>query len=215
MEHVTHHAGGLWTARQGLRALCFKGRIMGESMAEVGYLAGLCGWVSGAWEKLTADASHRLEVAVAAFTASVEVTQDTPGDLLVGSHHFDGTEWCKSNLLWGFNGRFAEAASDLNPAGGIAVLNFTAVPEGYVYVLQGVAAKNETRAATYLRIAVTGGGDTITVNDAPQTVAGHYDFVSTEITMVKDDLVSISFFGTTAGDDLYAQVWGYKMKIDM
>ena len=40
---------------------------MAEPIAEVGYLAGLCGWVSGAWQKLIADASNRLLVALTSF----------------------------------------------------------------------------------------------------------------------------------------------------
>lgn len=38
---------------------------MGEPIAEVGYLAGICGHKDGAWEKLLRDASNRLIVVVA------------------------------------------------------------------------------------------------------------------------------------------------------
>ena len=63
---------------------------MAEPIATVGDLAGICGHDGTNWEKVLIDASKRLVVAIAAFSDVLEVEQDTPGDLLVGAHGFDG-----------------------------------------------------------------------------------------------------------------------------
>lgn len=109
--------------------------------------------------------------------------------------------------------RFAETKSELNPGAGTYNITFTAVPAGQVYTLEGIAAKNQTRAASFLTFWITDGTQYIIVKDAPQTTIARFEFVSFSVTMQAGDYVIVQFAGTVAGDDLYASIWGRKLPV--
>ena len=188
---------------------------MSEPIAGVGYLAGLCGHNGTDWLKVKTDANGYLYVVGTGTTGAMEVTQDTPGDLLVGQHQYDGSAWRKSNLLLGYNDRWVERISDLNASAGDNTLYGVAVPSGYVYVLQAINGQNNVTDPSSIHMKVVGGAISITLAykatpgiAVPATWSG-------ELILKEGDKAGALLRGCAAGDDLYVTLWGYKMKLDM
>lgn len=188
---------------------------MAEGIATVGDLAGICGHDGTDWLKVKTDANGYLYVVGTGTAGAIEVTQDTPGDLLVGQHQYDGTNWRKSNLLWGYNDRWAERATNLNATVGTNNLSTTAVPAGYVYWVAAARMLNNTSAITSYRLELLGDGVAVPIELLASPAAAESLLWSGGLPLKEDDVVRAIFYGCVAGDDLYLDVWGYMMKIDM
>lgn len=145
----------------------------------------------------------------------VEVKQQTPADLVVAQHQYDGTTWRKSNLLWGYYDRYFEAVSDTEAAVN-DTLSTTAVPAGYVYVVNFISAFNNTNAFTRLLVIPWAGasvGPHLIYETNPAAVVPN--LWEGAVVLKEDDYIKAEFEGNTLNDDIFLRVWGYKMKIDM
>lgn len=126
---------------------------------------------------------------------------------------WDGTQWRKLNLTWGYADRWSEQVIELNASAGTNSLLTTAVPAGYVYILQAASVRDVNTAATREAIMAFNGSvaywlmvkDTATVN-MPYMWQG-------EIVLKAGDQVRGYFEGCALNDDLYLQCWGYKMRV--
>ena len=144
---------------------------MGEPIAEVGYLAGVC--------------------------------------------FFDGTDWVKSNLLCGYNDRWFESVSDLSADAGDNTLSTVAVPPGYLYVLQAISAQNNITDPSSIHLHVGDGATAVTVRyQATPGIALPVVWTG-KIVLKEGDVADALLRGCTAGDDIFAFFWGYKMKLAM
>ena len=188
---------------------------MGEPIAEVGYLAGICGHDGTDWEKVLIDASKRLVVAVAALSGEVEVVQSDPADLLVGQHQFDGSAWRKSNLLFGYNDKWAENMGG-DATGTEWVKNSAVVPAGEIWVLQALSIRNETRAPgiTYL-FAYPIAGLPVCLNYASSLALHEPLLIGGTFAIHAGGYVRVWMGGCQALDVIEGGTIGYKMKLDM
>lgn len=117
------------------------------------------------------------------------------------------------NTPWGYNDRWAQQVSDLTADAGTNVLSFPAVPEGYVYTLNLLGAVDNTSGAS-IEMRVTGDAVPVTVLPVVAAGAGSWKWSGPlELRLKEDDVVSITFYGCTAGDDLYARLWGWMMVV--
>lgn len=116
------------------------------------------------------------------------------------------------NLIFGYNDRYVESESDLNAGAGTVEKSLSAVPAGEIWVLQAAHGLNSKRAAGVV-IRVTDGTDfaDLTTGLTPASVSRVC--WSGEVVMKEGDYVHFFFLGTIAGDDLYWNAWGYKMKV--
>jgi len=188
---------------------------MAEPIATVGYLAGLCGHDGTNWLKVKTDANGYLYVVGTGTTGAMEVTQDTPGDLLVGSHQYDGSAWRKSNLLWGYNDTIGQALSNTNLSVGTNLLDSTAVPEGEVWVVNLVAIMYVGTSPTNIQVAVDTYGVGIACLFQLLPTSARWYMISGNFVIDEGQKITGRVDGATAGDDLYFRYIGYKMKIDM
>lgn len=149
------------------------------------------------------DTSGQLVVAIAA-------SQTIQANL----HGYDGSAYHKNPLVWGYTDRWSETISNLNPGAGSITLLSTAVPSGYVYVLEAVAALNNTTNPAVIVISVTDGSTAPELFRSALPGIGVPAKFSGRITLKAGDQVRCVFAGTLAGDDLFAYVWGHKFKIN-
>lgn len=164
---------------------------------------------------LNSVGTDELDVVIDGQSADVEITQTAPADLVVAQHQYDGSAWRKSNLLLGYNDRWSERDSDLNASAGANYLTTATVPSGYVYILQLARALNNTSATTKIRIYVSDGTLTPMIRVEATPAAKEEVLWEGQVVLKEGDSVGASFDGCTAGDDLYLDIWGMKMKIDM
>lgn len=177
---------------------------MGEPIATVGKLAGVCGHDGDDWEKILIDASKRLVVAIASIVAA---------DAQMHGHV--GGAWQKQPLIWGYSDVVEERVLDANCSAGTDSVQTTVVPAGEVHVITSlamyvasgtcgnlVAYKNDGVASYEL------------VGQTSPTSSQIYDRQGFYVLGPSDSIV-VYGFNLTAGDDLCVIVTGYKMDIDL
>lgn len=171
--------------------------------------------VAKKWYAIKGSGYDYLQVAVVSQPADVEVKQTNPADLCVAQHQYDGSDWHKSNLLWGYRDRWFENLGG-DASGDEYSVYTTAVGEGYVHVLQALSVRNLDRATTDSLLQVHAGvsGAVNLVYEA-NTAQGAIVLFTGTIAMKEGDLARVVMKSCQANDTMRAGAWGYKMKIDM
>ena len=130
-----------------------------------------------------------------------------------GTWGWDGTQWRKLPMVWGYSDRYVEVTLTEDVAAGKNTVNLTVVPAGEVWVIEsvqgqhgGVAERvdfqvgNATDGYHYLGIET-------------QTAAGLSVFWTGRATLKAGDKVVIVFRNCAEDEDLIASAWGYKMAV--
>jgi hypothetical protein len=116
------------------------------------------------------------------------------------------------NLIFGYNAIYAESGSDLNPGAGTVVQTMSAVPAGEIWILQQVSLRNTARGARMIAHVYNGTTEWDLI-DQTTGAAGVRAIWTGAVVMQAGDYIRLAFYATTAGDDLYWQARGYKMKV--
>jgi len=126
---------------------------------------------------------------------------------------WDLTQWRKLPMLWGYSAGWAEDLSGTQSGAGNYLATTTAVPAGYVYVLQSAMIRNDVNARTRadIYLARSGSNYLIYVNAAPVVAIGN--IVNGSWVLMPGDQVLVYYVGCLDGDVLVGGVWGYKMAI--
>jgi hypothetical protein len=125
----------------------------------------------------------------------------------------DGTRWRKLNLVWGYYDRLCEQQANLNAAAGVNFLNHTAVPVGEVWVVTGASAV-DSNTATLIQLGMTCGAAAPVVFSYGTPVAGTWVATPAANYVLKaGDLMWTLFVACALNDDIYSNIWGYKMRI--
>lgn len=188
---------------------------MAEAIKTVGDLAGICGHDGTSWEKILIDSTKRLVVAIAAFSASLEVTQDTPGDLLAGIHGYVGGAWQKLPMLWGYSDTISELLEDDNATAGLNTLDTTAVPSGEIHVIHTLYGVNTNNNPTFILMSLVRGGETYFLKRVAGPGAGTSVELAGTIVMEGGDLLRCSIQGCVLNDNIRFAITGYKVDIDL
>ena len=117
-----------------------------------------------------------------------------------------------TNKLFGYNNRYSETGSDLNAAGGNVAKYGATVPAGEIWILQAIEGHNNTTATTNVLGVDNAGAFQVLKRQAQASVTEH-TYWTGEIILAAGDRPRVTFLSTIAGDDLYWQFWGYKMKV--
>ncbi|MBU2060149.1 MAG: hypothetical protein KKB38_20760, partial [Gammaproteobacteria bacterium] len=182
----------------------FGDRSMGEAIQTVGPLAGISGHDGTDWEKDLIDASKRLVVAVASAIASD-----------VQMHGYYDGSWQKNPPAWGFSSGWMERQSNLACAAGFNALNSDTVGSGYVYRLHATRAVNTVSAITKISLQVTDGTTYVPITFVNTPALGEWLLWQGDIVVPPGGYVRAEFVGCKAGDDIYLDLWGYKMSLDL
>ena len=141
------------------------------------------------------------------------ITNPTEEYFKDGCWGWDGTRWRKLNLLWGYYDRLVDQQVNLNAAAGVNFLNHPAVPAGEVWVVTGCSAV-DVNTATRIQLGMTCGAAAPVVYDYGTPMAGSW--VATpaiNIVLKAGDLMWTLFVACTLNDDIYSNIWGYKMRV--
>lgn len=139
--------------------------------------------------------------------------ENFPTTIQSRAYGWDGATWRKSSLLWGFSERWSQWLGETKDGDGQFSKSSTAVPVGYIYVIQAAYIKNETgaRGAAYFR-AYDGG--------IYHPVVGALTPAQNEITTLygpfvleEGDKINLAQDSCLNNDVMVAGVWGYKMKV--
>ena len=121
--------------------------------------------------------------------------------------------WVKLAALWGYSDRWNQNLSETCSAAGYVLKQTTAVPAGYVYVLEAVSMVLVNRATTWPSISLSDGATAVSLNASATLAANTLFFWVGRVTLKAGDYVELYLSGSQSGDTFTAGVWGYKMVI--
>lgn len=130
-----------------------------------------------------------------------------------GTWGWDGTQWRKLPLLWGYSDRWSEANDAAASGAGDISAPTVAVPAGSVYVLQACSAFHNAGVTKIIYISVVT-SETIIELLWPTTTA-HLARILWGGTLVlkEGDYVRATVFAPGDGKKAFIRVHGYKMSI--
>lgn len=130
-----------------------------------------------------------------------------------GGWGWDGTQWRKLALTWGYTARWAEDLSETKSGAGNYVAGTVAVPAGYVYVAQFMYIRNVSGSRGNVSMRFVGDAvnyyavfDTGPVQYIPIVWSGN-------VPLEAGDSILITMNTCLDGDVVQAGVWGYKMAV--
>lgn len=130
-----------------------------------------------------------------------------------GQWGWDGTAWQKLNLLFGVQDRWMENLGGTKSGAGSYIKLSTAVPAGYIYVVQILAAYNATTAPDYISLYLNDSATNYLIAKVLTPGVGIPLYVAGQYVLKAGDMVRVLVAGCLDGDVIGAFVWGYKMKV--
>jgi len=130
-----------------------------------------------------------------------------------GSYGWDGADWYKLAMVWGYSDRWVETQSSGAGAAGIRTLTFDAVSAGEVGVLLAVDARNMNTDPSSVQIRVSASGVVPRLKVVALPGVGGFVLWSGRVVLREGDCVEIRFEGCALDDTLIANLLGYKMKV--
>ena len=134
---------------------------------------------------------------------------------LAGACGHTGTAWQKLQMLWGYYDRWQEDLSLVMPSAGNYAALSTAVPEGYVYVLEIAAVRNATRAAGPASVQMMVGDTGIPMLWKASVVQWEPLLFAGRATMKEGDQIQLVMNVCQQDDEIQAFVHGHKMRLDL
>lgn len=126
---------------------------------------------------------------------------------------YDGSQWRKLAMLWGFSDRWVGQASNLSAGAGVNYLELAAVPSGEVWTAYVAAALNVNTNPAAISFGIKIGVDRFYFWVVPTPGANVYAAFDKPMVFKAGDIPSVAIEGCTALDDIYARWWGYKMAV--
>ena len=132
-----------------------------------------------------------------------------------GQWGWDGTQWRRLNLLWGFYDRLVARAYTESATAGTNTLAISAVPTGQVYVATSLAAVDLNNAPTYIALVLIAGGVEYQLLRTAAPAAGVVVSLQGQIVAKAGDVLRANLGGCTLNDDIYFWVAGYIMQVNL
>ena len=141
------------------------------------------------------------------------ITNPTEEYFKDGLWGWDGTQWRKLNLLFGYYDRWQETVTATSTGGDTAVIT-TPVPTGYVYICNTVVVQHTDSTARRLRIQAFTGAAAVEMLDEADVPAYTYKFITyTYVVLRAGDSMRAIASSLADGKLVELKVWGYKMKV--
>lgn len=170
-----------------------------------GFIVVPCGFnAAGELRSMLLDASDRILLAFESAEAG-----------LVGINGQVGGFWRKQPLLPGYSGTLSVIASNLSVPAGDSALSSAAVPAGEIHIIQAIDIWATSPSFTRLSIAMTQGGNTVTIaNFAAPVTNIHYTWTG-QLILSPGEYIRYQIFGATLNDDLYGRYGAVRCDIDL
>jgi len=141
------------------------------------------------------------------------ITNPTEEYFKDGAWGWDGTQWRKLALLWGYTERYAENLGGTKSGDGTYEQSGTVVPSGEVWVVECISLYNHSGARGAIALQVNDGTTNYAVTRNLTPV--QYELVSFigRLTLEAGDKVLVQQSACLDGDVLRGVAWGYKMAV--
>ena len=141
------------------------------------------------------------------------ITDPTEEYFKDGLWGWNGTQWRKLNLLFGYSGPYSEMKSNTNVPAGTFSLAGSTVPAGEIWVVYGMSGYVGSTSCNIIQFGFWN-GDTGIICCHIKSPASYqvYDYQGT-IVLAAGYYSFLKMYNATEGDDASLFVWGYKMKV--
>lgn len=130
-----------------------------------------------------------------------------------GTWGWNGTDWVKLPIVFGYYERWAEDLGETKSGAGAFVSASTAVPAGEVWVLQCLHVRNETGARGAVTMFLMGGVDWSACAYVVAPGQGAPVLFQGPVTLREGDSLYVQQLACQDADVIRSAAWGYKMKV--
>ena len=141
------------------------------------------------------------------------ITNPTEEYFKDGLWGWDGSQWRKLGILFGYHSTLAQNILNSSAAAGTNVLETAAVSSGEIWVVEAIGVMDVHHAPSGIIFCVRRGGEDYPFHDTTTTAASTWLCWTGRITLGPGDIVKIYILGCTAGDELKLRVLGYKVSL--
>jgi len=126
---------------------------------------------------------------------------------------WDGSEWQKLGLLFGYNDTYKDYGSNLNLSAGDQDIVLSTVPAGEIWIVTHVGAYMSSTSINIMEIILhTSAHDYVLYSYKPPT-SDKWHTESCKVYLNEGNYIKNRLYNCSAGDDGYIYALGYKMKI--
>lgn len=126
---------------------------------------------------------------------------------------WDGSQWRKLPMLFGYSAVLSLAVSETSAPAGTYNLDSGVVPAGEIWIVNVLVGTAVSGSCTSFRFGYVHDGSQVFVEEVVTPVSAQlYNFVG-QIVLDAGDYLRARFYGLTLNDDVYLYVTGYKMAV--
>ena len=141
------------------------------------------------------------------------ITDPTQEYFKDGAWGWNGTTWVKLPLVFGYYEQYLEQVTNLNASTGDNWLNGSVVPAGEIWVVTAATASNEDAACARIQMFIYDGAKHYAMGSVTNPVADQSLVFAGQVILNPGNRFVVRMRGVTAGNDLYFDINGYKMKV--
>jgi len=117
------------------------------------------------------------------------------------------------NTLWGYADRYLRHQSDTSDVDGTFIINLPKPTAGTIHRLDGFAVYRDTNPGSFARVQINIPGGPEVVEDVMVPTVGLFTPGSVRFIVTDADNIRIAFAGSTIGEVVEANAWGYVMVV--
>lgn len=123
--------------------------------------------------------------------------------------------WQKDPIRLGYSDTVDEAKSDTNLGAGTNNLDSTPVPSGEIWIITNVIIRIASTTITRLIPSFEKSGESYPLDDIITPTANIWLPYSLYTILNEEDLIRVSCYNASAGDDMYLSYMGFKIDLDL
>lgn len=141
------------------------------------------------------------------------ITDPTEAYFKDGTWGWDGTQWRKLALVWGYSDVYGESVTEVSTGGASTIVYSSVVPTGEVWVISSVIARHDDPVARNTLVFAVVGGTTVFL--LSNTALAQWIALDSKAVIIlkKDDYLYCEVSALANTKNVYLAVCGYKMSI--
>ena len=160
-------------------------------------------WVNNGQVKPLADDSGYIPISIKNWVSS----------LIAQGYSWNGTQWVKNPIPFGFYDVYAESVSNTSLPAGSSSVSLSAVPAGEVWVINSINAIYISSSITGMWIECRKNSINIVLSQPSTIASGKYFSYTGNCVLKTGDKIFVAVTGATLNDHLTVVAEGYKMKV--
>ena len=130
-----------------------------------------------------------------------------------GGWGWDGTQWRKLPMLWGYTDTTGEKISQASDVAATFWIQTADPDPGKIWRIQGLSLYRSVNVPTFVRVQVYRNAALDNINDLSVPVVTRYYSFPFDIVLKEGQYLKLGFAGATVGELCEVTYWGYEMAV--